>query len=262
MQRVILMVLIVLACSMCRQRVDNKSFVTTSDGNGNIESEIHYIDDTIKHGTAKYYYTDGKLKGEINYKNGLMDGWYTGYRPDGTLLTKQHYKNGKQDGETYWYDNNGKLEQESNWLNGKNFGDAYFYYPTGILESFRSYDFEGHVRYMIKYDSSGVKTREEGNILGQFLSDTRFNNIPLGKTITAKISVANPPKSTVKVYLSGVFKDTVVHKMEMPVQDNMVLYEAKFKTPGKHTVVTVGELRNNETGLVKRDSIVTDFFVR
>lgn len=241
--------------------MDNKSYVVTRYGDGTILSEINYINDTIMHGIAKYYYKNGKVKDEINYTNGLKNGIHKTYTLEGLLESSIEFKNGIQEGNTYWYHKNGKLKSKSFWINGKTFGDAYYYYDTGVLESYRSFDFEEHNRYLIKYDSSGLKIREEGTALGQLLLNGDFNSIPLNKNIIISISVANPPNTSTRVLLSEIKGEKIVNTKELSVENNEATHTITFNEKGKHTLITVGEIKDLKGNLIKQDTIYTDITV-
>lgn len=180
---------------------DKKTIETKLYPNGKTESVVTKINDTILDGISLYYYSDGSLKEQTEYGFGKKNGIHCKYYKNGQREFRVNYKDGSRHGTSYWYYENGQIKEKSNWLNGKEFGDAFFYYENGKLENYSSYDFERHNRYLIKFDSNGVKLKEEGSILGQFLLDGDFDSIPVNKEITAKISVVNPPERLIKVYL-------------------------------------------------------------
>lgn len=246
----------------CMQKKgDNNRYVVTKDGQGNIISEINYIRDTVVNGVAKYYYKNGNLKDEINYVNGFKYGIHKHYTPNGLLESEIEFKNDTQDGYAYWYYINGKVESKSFWINGKTFGDAYYYYDTGILESYRSFDYQGHIRYLTKYDSSGLKIKEEGTVLGQLVIDGDFNSVPLTKNVTFRICVANPPNTNTKVVLKQMKDNTMLNIRELPINKNEATYVAAFNVIGKYKLVTVGEMKDLRDNLIKQDTIYTDITV-
>jgi antitoxin component YwqK of YwqJK toxin-antitoxin module len=253
--------LLTILFSCTQKRVDNKSYIITKDGLGNIQSEINYINDTIVNGTAKYYYKNGKLNDEINYVNGLKNGIHKHYSEDGVLESVINFKNGLQDGYAYWYFKNGKVESKSFWLKGKSFGDAYYYYSSGLLESYRSFDFQEHNRYLIKYDSNGLKIKEEGTVLGQLLLDADFNAVPLNKSVTLRISVATPPNTNTKVLLNEMKRDMLMNAKELIIKNSEAVYNLSFNEKGKYKFVTVGQIKDLKGNVVKQDTIYTDINV-
>ena len=65
-----------------------------------------------------WYWSDGKLCYEFNYKNGKWNGKQYGWYPNGKLSHERNYKNGKEDGKQYGWYNNEKLCYEFNYKNG------------------------------------------------------------------------------------------------------------------------------------------------
>jgi hypothetical protein len=249
----ILLEFFLIGCT--HNRIDKRSYVITKDAYGNVKSEINYINDTLMDGVAKYYYRNKKLKDEIYFTNGLKNGLHKHYTEEGRLESIIGFKEGLQEGYTYWYYPNGKIESKSFWLKGKIFGDAYYYYKTGILESYRSFDFQMHNRYLIKYDSSGLKIKEDGNILGQFLLDGNFDSVRVNKPFVARISVALPPDHTVNVYIGMLIKNKLTDSVSLPIQNNIATYKQTFTEKGRLTLATIGELKDINGNIVKLDTI-------
>jgi hypothetical protein len=258
---ILLISLGVLLIGCTQSRIDNKSYVITRDAFGNVQSEINYINDTIMDGVAKYYYINKKLKDEIYFTNGLKNGFHKHYTQEGSLVSIIEFREGLQEGYTYWYYPNGNLESKSFWLKGKIFGDAYYYYNTGILESYRSFDFQMNNRYLIKYDSNGLKIREEGNILGQFLLEGKFDSVPVNKPFIARISVAQPPAYNVNVFIGKQEKNRLTDVVSLSVKNNIATYNQTFTEKGMHTLKTIGELKDINGNIVKLDTIYTDIIV-
>ena len=247
--------------SCTHKRVDNRSYVVTKGNSGNIESEINYINDTVMDGIAKYYYKRGVIKEEINYSEGLKDGLHTSYYRNGNIESKLQFKNGMREGNSEWYFPNGRIKEKGIWLNNKAFGNAFFYHENGLLETFNSYDFSEHNRYLIKYDVNGKKIKEEGTVLGQFLLDGNFDAIPLNKPMVAKVSVVVPPSSKVIVFVGELKKSKLIEVDTLPIQNNIAIYKQIFKEAGKHTLVTVGEMKDLKGNIVKQDTIYTEITV-
>ncbi len=243
----------------CKRSTENPLFRVTFDANGNKESEVTYINDTVKHGVAKYYYKGGMiLKDELSYINNVKDGWHSHFSIDGNIESRIFFKDGKQEGKTYWYYSNGKLEQVSNWHIGKAFGDAVFFTQEGKLESYSLCDFEEHVRYLIKYDSLGKIIKEEGKLVSQFLLDGQFDSIPVNKEVNAKICVALPPNRKIKVTLKeyGPNGDLISIK-EPKVKSNAVEFKRVYTSTGDYKIVTKAEMRGIKGLFIRDDSIIT-----
>jgi hypothetical protein len=261
----------ILCLNACEhKRVGIDSFVVTKDGNGNIQSEINYINDTIMHGLVKYYYSPSPknvLKDEINFNNGKKDGWHKHYRKDGTLESKIHWKKGLQDGETFWYFTDGKkIESESFWVNNKQYGDAKLFYLNDQLERYYSLDYFDNTLYIIKWDSLGNKIKEEGVVFSPkfvivYTSDSLQtplinNEIISGKEVAIKITSAQPPQTKTFIRMGEVN-----NMIELPIKYFTAIYKKTFTKPGKYTLVTVGQIKDMQGNVVKQDSILTDITV-
>lgn len=263
MRKIIFVILVCSSfCSCVKKRIGRDSLVTTSDGYGNIESKIRYINDSIKHGEAEYFYKNGKLKDKIMYKNNVKDGQHLHYFSNGQIQSKMFFKKGIQEGKTYWYYPNGKLEQESNWRNGKTFGSALYYYPTGNFQAYRCFDFQGNIRYVYEVDSAGKITLDEGMIVGQLTLKEKYDSIKIGQKISAEVCVSTPPNKTVRVMIYE-YNDLgkLVSEKEGIVKDNLIYYDTSFKYKGRYRVVFKGEMKSDDTNIIKSDSIVTFFSV-
>lgn len=263
MRKIILVILVCSSlCSCVKNRIGRDSLVTTSDGYGNIESKIRYINDSIKHGEAEYFYKNGKLKDRIMYKNNVKDGQHLHYFSNGQIQSKMFFKKGIQEGKTYWYYPNGKLEQESNWRNGKTFGNALYYYPTGNFQAYRCFDFQGNIRYVAEFDTLGNTLVDEGIIVGQLFLKQNYDSIKINQKIEAEISVASPPNKEVKVMVYE-YNDTgnLLSKYEGAVKDNLMEFHTSYKSIGRYKVVVKGEMRSGDSNVIKSDSIIALFNV-
>lgn len=243
---------------------DEVNLVVTTDGNGNLQSEIPYTNHGTIHGLAKYYYyPDPKnvLKDEIEIENGRKQGWHKHYRRDGTLESKIYFKNNLPDGENYWYYENGQLSSESFWTKNKQYGNAIFYYMNGKFKHYYSSDYFGNTLYVIKWDSIGNKIREEGVVFSpKFLivysSDTTESHIEeseiqVGKEIIIKVTVAQPPQTQTIVRMG----ELDAYKMtKLPVKNYTATYRRTFTKSGKYTIMTAGEILDEQNNVLRRDS--------
>ena len=259
--RKILYLLLFILFATCKQETDNKKFVVVKDEKGNVESEINYINDTLMHGLAKYYYKNGNLKVETYYDSGLKNGWHRRYYEDGKIKSKISFKKGLLEGASQWYFPNGKVSEEANWINNKPFGNSIFYYENGSVKTYNCFDFQEHNRYLIKYDINGQKIKEEGTVLGQLLYEVNLDSIPVNKPWIVKVSVAVPPNTKVNVILGKLVKSELKEITLLPVENNMVIYQETFLVKGKYTLITIGEIKDKQGFVLKRDSIRTDIIV-
>lgn len=255
-----------------RVRVDNKSFIVEEDSNGNLVSEINFINDTIKHGLAKYYYNPlpaNILEEEIEYNYGMMEGLYKHYRKDGTLESKTEFKNNIVDGENYWYYENGKTRNESYWEKGKQYGGAKWYYSNGQLKSYIVLDYFGKRFYSIKWDSTGNKIKEDGevfskNFIAIYSDDTSQtpiieNSVMKNKNVITRITVAQPPQTKTVIRMGELNKNNLV---ELKINKFSANYVSLFSKSGEFNLVTVGVIKDLKGNTLKYDSIVTSITVK
>ena len=72
-----------------------------------------------KDGKCIWWYKNGQIKQEVNYKDGKEDGKYTWWDENGRIRSKVNYKNGKKDGKATWLFENGQIHRELNYKDGK-----------------------------------------------------------------------------------------------------------------------------------------------
>nr|WP_319776165.1 TonB family protein [uncultured Sphaerochaeta sp.] len=85
--------------------------------NGNLESEISYVEDILV-GTSFWYYENGNLKQEKTYNNGKLNGFVKNYFENGLLNEEFHVKNGVKDGLHKTYYDNGGLKSVLSYEDG------------------------------------------------------------------------------------------------------------------------------------------------
>jgi antitoxin component YwqK of YwqJK toxin-antitoxin module len=107
-----------------------------------------------KHGTWKEYFLDGKLNKELNYKNGLLDGYYKEYYDNGSLKLTLLYQEGKlvsnvdevqskaiEKDEVF---DNGNIKHTGLYINDK---------PVGIHKEYKS---DGNIEMAFIYNDSSA----------------------------------------------------------------------------------------------------------
>lgn len=143
--------------------------------NGRLKMEIE-MKDGLKNGKQKVYYRNGALESEMYFKEGALDGPYTTYHKNGKIKSSETYKNDMQDGYYQQYYTSGDIEVEG-WFKG----DArdqlwHYYYPNGALmttESYYAKELHGEVLlYDFKGRRSQVKKFENGVWSSSVLYDT------------------------------------------------------------------------------------------
>lgn len=101
--------------------------------NGSIQTE-GVLNRKKRVGNWKYYYPDGTIMSEENYKNGLLNGEQLVYYPDGQVTEFAVYKDGLLHGVTSKYSDQGVLIEEVTYLNGKANGLAKYFELNGDLK--------------------------------------------------------------------------------------------------------------------------------
>ncbi|MAT58321.1 MAG: hypothetical protein K8F60_14915 [Melioribacteraceae bacterium] len=92
----------------------------------------------IKEGKVVYYYENGKIKAECNYKNYKLDGISNYYFQNGKIKAKEFYREGALEGLSKRYHDNGAVSCEE-------------YYKKGILLFKRVFNLDGSVTTETQY---------------------------------------------------------------------------------------------------------------
>lgn len=256
-----LLLAVVVACT----QKEKTNLIVTKDRQGNIVSEIHYIKDSLKHGLARYYYPNGDISHEIEYANGVREGFYKHYKSGKILEQKAYYKKGMAEGKSSRYYDNGAIRSLSNWVSGKEYGSTYFYYANSKIEMYHCSDFSESLFFLIKWDQQGKKTKEEGVV---FSPNFYFENADTANAFTVnqesiiRITVADPPETTSKLWMGEVTAEGKVENFkELPIEKNTATYKRTFTKAGKYTLTTVGEIKDKNGKVIKEDRVTTDIRV-
>lgn len=120
--------------------------------NGKLKSEINYIDN-IREGIAKFYYSNGNLEEELNFIDGAIDGVVKEYYENGKLKELYTIENGRREGPDSFYSEDGNYFKSTNYVAGilqrnevdttiqgitKNNGNALSKKITSVADSTRS----------------------------------------------------------------------------------------------------------------------------
>ena len=124
-----------------------------------------------KHGVSKYWNTDGSPREELNYTKDVLNGkhklWYKKYMANVhyDLYKECSYIDGKRKESTTWYMKNGVrtdqiLRKRTYGVNMSN-SACYTYFITGTPMKKTTYDENGYLATIIKYNEDG---REESKV--------------------------------------------------------------------------------------------------
>ena len=126
MKKIILFaVALIISCSS-PEPIDADSMLYKKD-----DKSFLIENDELYSGPAFKLHDNGKLRLELNYKDGKVDGSYKSYYENGELKIESFLMDGKKDGIHKTYYENGQLEQESPYKNDKRDGFARAYHENG-----------------------------------------------------------------------------------------------------------------------------------
>ena len=225
---------------------DRYRVIKTYYDNGNVEYEIQMLNDSIPHGQTVGYYPNGKLKLKKNYIKGIASGWRYDYFENGCLEDMIHFDNGFRNGNSFWFYSSGILKEESNWINDSLFGNAIYYFENGKIDTYSCNDYNGDCFYLIKFDTTGNKIREEGELLAQILVNGDYRNFPISRQMSLKIISASPPNYKVIVSIGLIKNGKMENTQYLKVQDNVSYFNYNFTTKGEYTFVTIVRLNDHD----------------
>lgn len=264
----ILFLTIIYSCNTRNQvKVD---YIITKDKDGNIVSEIPYTEDSLIHGTAKFYYTVPKnvIKEEIEFKFGKKFGWHIKYYQNGMIHYRIKFKDNIENGQSMWYYPNGKLEQTSFKISGVDYGSTLFYFKSGAIDTYNCIDSWGNNIYVIKFDTLGNKIKEEGVLFSrdcvvQYTDEINRNNyitnniVKLDKEIEINITVAQPPFTKTIIMLNEFNKKNT----QLQIIKSTVNFKKVFKKLGMDSILIIGELLDSNNHVIKLDSSLIKFTI-
>lgn len=97
-------------------------------------SQTGRLEQGIREGYWKNFYSDGSLSSEYTFEEGDLNGVYVGYWKNGELHSKGSYKNDKKEGRwTYHHQKNGEVKLLINFREGQYHGSWKHYHESGNL---------------------------------------------------------------------------------------------------------------------------------
>jgi len=233
-----LLVTQVLLLISCTQQSETRTIIIRYP-TGGIHEEIRVDKDSIRNGITRIYYENGKIQSEIEYSMGVRNGWHRNYFPSGELRERVYFFNGKQ------------------------YGDLYTYYKSGIIAKYNCIDFYEEPFYVMKFDSLGNKTYEEGSLFSFTYalvdeSDQLVNKEPLelGKKYNIGIVVGNPPDRIVKIRLYEIINDSEEKDLGLiNVENNTSEISFSYDKPGNVTLILRAEATDNNGKLYKQNEM-------
>ena len=123
----IFILLIISLLSSCK---DDKKPVVSYWPDGKVKSELFYTDGKLD-GLCKWYYSNGNPSMEATYSNNVLNGPSTRWYENGNLEEKSYYIDNKYDGVVEEYNVFGTLVKMSTYKNGVLNGLFYQWYDNG-----------------------------------------------------------------------------------------------------------------------------------
>lgn len=156
--KILLYLLLLLSLCACSEL---KTITVRSKGKVTHRYEI-FRKTKVQHGVERFYFANGKIDGELNYKNGLHHGdFFYYYEENGQLRQKGTFVEGKMEGMLYSYYLDGTLKEEVMNVNGVTEGGFKEYNPNGSLKAVGQYTTEDDEEtleqgLLLLYDENGV----------------------------------------------------------------------------------------------------------
>ena len=101
---------------------------------GKVVSEVYTVDEnSMKQGLYEDYYSDGKIRNRITYKDNKRNGPSEFYFRNGQLADRTNFKDNKEDGLHEVYFEKGLLAAKATYKNGELEGPYEEYYGDGSL---------------------------------------------------------------------------------------------------------------------------------
>ena len=124
--------------------------------------------DTIPtfNGTKISYFSNGKIKSKIEYKNGKANGKALTYQENGNVLEEGTFVSGRWEGNYKFYYQSGKVQQSFNFdSSGKRSGLQKFYYKNGIIQMLSTFNKGKQDGYYLEFDTLGRLAKTEGRYM-------------------------------------------------------------------------------------------------
>jgi len=110
-------------------------------------------------GKATFYYANGLKQHECFYNNDTLQGLSTRWYNNGKVYAIEHYKDNLLHGVTQYFDMNGKKQREANYHLDTLHGDSYEYYTSGQIKIQGAY-------YKGLYDGKWLYFEDDGTTVG------------------------------------------------------------------------------------------------
>lgn len=127
MRNGVVVMLLMLVVASCRNEVEVKKDYWE---NGKVKSELSYVDGELN-GPCVWYMANGKPQMEVPYSHNKMNGLLRRWHENGNLMEESWYKDGVQDSVSRAYSLKGLLIEEGWYVDGKLNGEYHRWYENG-----------------------------------------------------------------------------------------------------------------------------------
>lgn len=201
---------------------------------GNKKALGLYNEKGEKEGDWKYYYFNGQVKGEENYRSGKQEGKETYYFDHGIVSSRANYKNGEADGEHITYYRDGVIKAIEQYQNGKLNGIRKSFTTTGLLQSEVTY-VNGVQNGSFKTYHANGKVESEGKYVDDKLSGPYkawYNDGAV--SVTAQYDQDKPTGEMKKYHENGKLK-SVENYVNGVVEGEYISYYDNGQINAKYT---------------------------
>lgn len=227
-----------LALVCCARQNDTRTIIIKYP-TGGVQEEIRVVRDSVRDGLTRIYYENGKIQSEIEYSMGVRNGWHLNFFPNGELSERVYFFNGKQ------------------------YGDLYTYYKSGNIAKYNCIDFHEEPFYVMKFDSLGITTYEEGSLFSFTYALVDENHqlvdkepLVLGKNYNIGIVVANPPGKIVKIRLYEIINNGEEKDLGLiSVENNTAEISFSYAKPGNVILILRAEATDYNGQLHKQNEM-------
>lgn len=159
-QKISLLVLFFAVFSL-QGRAQKLDTVRTYFQNGQLRSVGSINEDSVKQGAWTFYFPNGHLNAEEQYKDGILNGIIKYYDTLGNMHALEYRVNGLLDGKAEYYHANGTLQKSGYFKEGVATGHWQYFFPDGSLETNGFFENGKATGYWTFYDKDG-KVRQKG----------------------------------------------------------------------------------------------------
>ena len=132
--------------------------------------------DTPYTGKAFKLHSNGQKSGEMNFKDGKLDGTGIAWHSNGQKAIEANYKDGEPDGLTLQWHSNGQKQGEMNFKDGKPDGPSNMWHENGQRAMEASYKDGKEDGLYTEWFENGQKAMEENYKDGKKISEKFWNS--------------------------------------------------------------------------------------